>query len=1089
MKGIAFLPGFIGALLTLGIILPANSQVTSDNTTNTTVNSTGNSFNILNGIQKGNNLFHSFQEFSIPTGGSAVFNNSTDVVNIINRVTGGNISNIDGLIKASGNANLFLINPAGITFNENARLDIGGSFFGSTAESLLFKDEFEFSAVNPQNKPLLTVSVPIGLQMGQNPGNIQINGSGYSLDRLSDFSLLATSNSNLQVKTGKTLGLIGGNITMTGSRISTNSGDIQLASVTKGFIDLNSTSSGWKFDYKKVSEFGDIKLDQAIINALSPGGEINLQAKNVFLHNDSNIIIQNRGLEPSDGININTAESIEINDSAITAESGFSTVGDISISTKRLILSGGEGIRSLNSLTPGSNIIINASESIELQSPDPLDPDDTSEIDTATFGDKKAGNIRISTGNLTLWNGARVSSVTRSQGNSGNITIDAKSIQVTGTTSDFFASIISSGSLAEGDAGTLLINTDKLTVQDGGRVDSSIVGSSKAGNITINANEFVEVSGTVPGSINPSSIVSSAILLDESLRISLGLPPLPTGDSANLIINTPQLRVLDGGVVSVRNDGTSGNAGTLQINADDVLIDNQGSVNAIANGRGGDIFLDAETVNISNGGQINASTKTNQGGNIQLQVSDNLNLHNTAGIIANAQQAGQGGNINITASETTLSQGSRVTTDVRGTATGGELRLSGDRLSLLSGSRLSVITSGSGDAGNVVVNVGDIEVSGIENTKITGVGITPTPSFIAAGTFPGSSGKGGSLIIDSNRIRITDGGLIAAGTFGSGASGDVKMNASEFIEVTGVGDKPAPFFGYFTDNHPSHVSATSFSNASAGSVTIQSDSIVVADGGLVEVNAVGKGGGGNLELYGNRIFLNNNASLQAQVTGGNQGNISVEARDLTLLRNNSTITTNASGIASGGNININSPIVAGFENSDIAANAVQGNGGNINITTQGIFGLEFRDKLTPENDITASSEYGVNGTVEINNVGIDPSSGLIELTVELSDSSQQISTGCLNKTGSNFVVTGRGGVPQNPSKVLNTNYIWSDTRDLSVSRRKPNNNSEVTSISNKPAIVEATGFIRNASGEIELVAAQQQPLTAKQIPSCSGANT
>ena len=140
MKGKDFLPGFISGFLCLGIIFPAASQVASDKTTNTTVNQNGNNFNILNGIQKGNNLFHSFQEFSISTGGSAIFKNSTDVVNIINRVTGGNISNIDGLIKANGNANLFLINPQGIIFRENAHLDIGGSFLGSTAESILFED-------------------------------------------------------------------------------------------------------------------------------------------------------------------------------------------------------------------------------------------------------------------------------------------------------------------------------------------------------------------------------------------------------------------------------------------------------------------------------------------------------------------------------------------------------------------------------------------------------------------------------------------------------------------------------------------------------------------------------------------------------------------------------------------------------------------------------------------------------------------------------------------------------------------------------------------------------------------------------------
>jgi len=166
MKGIAFLSGFISVLITSGVILPASSQLTSDNTTNTTVTSSGNNFNILNGIQKGNNLFHSFKEFYIPTGGSVTFQNSSAIKNIINRVTGGNISNIDGLIKASGNANLFLINPAGIVFSENASLDIGGSFYGTTAESIKFADGVEFSATNTES-PLLSINVPVGLQMGQ----------------------------------------------------------------------------------------------------------------------------------------------------------------------------------------------------------------------------------------------------------------------------------------------------------------------------------------------------------------------------------------------------------------------------------------------------------------------------------------------------------------------------------------------------------------------------------------------------------------------------------------------------------------------------------------------------------------------------------------------------------------------------------------------------------------------------------------------------------------------------------------------------------------------------------------------------------
>ncbi|MGB6296976.1 MAG: filamentous hemagglutinin N-terminal domain-containing protein, partial [Rivularia sp. (in: cyanobacteria)] len=220
MKGIAFLSGLISGLVALGVILPAPAQITSDGTTNTKVNQNANNFNILNGIQKGNNLFHSFDKFSIKKGGEATFNNSTDVVNIINRVTGGNISNINGLIKANGSANLFLINPAGIVFGENARLNIGGSFFGSTAESILFEDGFEFRAVNPQQKPLLTISVPVGLQMGKNPGAIEVNGSGHNLiaqDATASPYINLGSANFLQVNENQILALVGGDIQLNGA--------------------------------------------------------------------------------------------------------------------------------------------------------------------------------------------------------------------------------------------------------------------------------------------------------------------------------------------------------------------------------------------------------------------------------------------------------------------------------------------------------------------------------------------------------------------------------------------------------------------------------------------------------------------------------------------------------------------------------------------------------------------------------------------------------------------------------------------------------------------------------------------------------
>ena len=165
------------AILSCLLPLTAQAQITPDGTTSTTVNQNGDNFVIEEGDRVGDNLFHSFNEFSVPTLGSAAFNNGLDIANIFNRVTGSNISSIDGLISANGTANLFLINPNGIIFGQNASLDLGGSFFASTADSLLFEGEAEFSAVNPTAPPLLEVSIPIGANFRENPGDITNRGN------------------------------------------------------------------------------------------------------------------------------------------------------------------------------------------------------------------------------------------------------------------------------------------------------------------------------------------------------------------------------------------------------------------------------------------------------------------------------------------------------------------------------------------------------------------------------------------------------------------------------------------------------------------------------------------------------------------------------------------------------------------------------------------------------------------------------------------------------------------------------------------------------------------------------------------------
>ncbi len=809
------------------------AQVASDGTTNTTVNSIGNNFNIINGIEKSNNLFHSFSNFSIPTGGSATFNlvNTPNITTIFSRVTGGNVSNIDGLIRTVNSTNpvsLFLMNPNGIIFGQNAKLDIGGSFIGTTANSIKFADDTQFGIFPNSNTPLLSLSVPIGLQFGTNPTPIQVEGTGHSLTRLNPLNLGNSAinpqshlkGQQLRVQPGKTLALIGGDINLVGGNLEAKDGRIELGSVGSGTVSLSPVFQGWTFSYDNMQSFRDIRLEkQALVDASGFGrGSIQIQGARVSLIDGSLALIQNLGLQSSGGIKVQASELLELigvapNKVAVSSALRNETLaagsnGDITVKTRQLLLKEGGGINSFTYASGTSGKInLEVADSLKLLGFSPT-YGNLSIISSTTYGTGNGNNINISTRELTASNGGTISTVSFGSGHAGNLVIKATDlVELSGFIPRFFIpTSISSASLLAGNTGDVKIDTKRLVVSNGGRIDSSIAASGNGGSLTINATDSIEVKGSASGSRNPSLISSSANILDESLRLQLRLPPAPTGDSGNLTINTGKLTVTDGALVNAQNEG-SGNAGTLRINADYIGLNNRG--------------------------KINASAKSGEGGNLNLQV-----------------------------------------------------------------------------------------------------------------------------------------------------------------------------------------------------------------------------------------------------------------RDTVLIRRDGQISSEAGGKGNGGNITINAPFIIGLENSDITANAVKGRGGNIEITTQGIFGLAYRSQLTSNSDITANSEFGVNGMVEINNFGVDPSSGLVELPVNLVDSSQQIATGCSNNTGSSFVATGRGGIPQNPNQQVKSDVYdglhirtWSDIRDLSTYRKT----AEITAqILTPETLIQATSWHRNDQGKIQLVAGKssmqvQQSLTCAAV--------
>ncbi|MDJ0533150.1 MAG: filamentous hemagglutinin N-terminal domain-containing protein [Xenococcaceae cyanobacterium MO_207.B15] len=117
------------------------------------------------GAIRGENLFHSFQEFNIDEGKIVNFSNPEGIAHIFSRVTGNNPSAILGTLGVvGGNADLFLLNPNGIIFGRNSSLNVGGSFVATSASSIHFADGNKFATTNTSDKPLLTISTPIGLE-------------------------------------------------------------------------------------------------------------------------------------------------------------------------------------------------------------------------------------------------------------------------------------------------------------------------------------------------------------------------------------------------------------------------------------------------------------------------------------------------------------------------------------------------------------------------------------------------------------------------------------------------------------------------------------------------------------------------------------------------------------------------------------------------------------------------------------------------------------------------------------------------------------------------------------------------------------
>lgn len=924
------------------------AQVSPDNSLGTETSTEDNVTEITGGTRREGNLFHSFQDFSVETDGTAFFNNGTDISNIIGRVTGSSISNIDGLIRANGEANLILINPNGISFGSNARLDIGGAFLGSTAESVVFGDGSVFNT-DLDTPPLLTISTPVGLQLGQ-PAEITLSG---------------TADSDISVA-GTTFALVGNGIAFDGGIVSAESGRIELGSVAQGEVSIESIAAGWQLGYAGVTEFAPLELlgGSALLNpntsANSTGG-IQVYGSEITLER-SQISAETLADAPGGNVVINASESLALtgtaqmgaNASQISnnvAEQSAGEGGSIEITTGRLNIDPRSFIdNSVFGAGTAGNIEIVATEIDlngagfeEFQQQYRLDAlegnlEPGSRITgifagTATTG--SVGDINITTDTLNLSDGAIIFAPVFTAGSSGDLNITATEIDLNASAIQLGAAI---ESIPTASVGNINLQSDRLNVANGAAVINATFGNAPGGDLNISA------SAIDLNTASPESILGTGLYTNTSLGNA------PGGD-LKIIADTIKIEdaLIASNSGSLLPNGTvipfGGLGGNIEIQAKEIT----------ASG----IIFDAADPSLSVGAGIGTSTYSpSNGGNFTIDTSK-LTIEEGASFASATFGAGNGGQLIINATDSV---------ELNGFASDRRVGLEG--LFASSGNTIIPTPEITGASGNISITTPNLQVINgatidVRSTNVGGAGsitLTTDSTFIGQGSSLSATtqdGAGGNIEIDTKTLQL-DRGLINASVSGRGTGGNIEIVASDSMRVSGSGfealraklfdpERLSPEFlaslelSFINEG----ILAASVTSGDAGKIDIQSENLEIVEGGLIATATAGSGSAGTIFLNTSNLTIDASFISNNTLFDGQSGDVEINTHQLEILQGGQ-ITVSTLGSGDGGNVEINarqSVTVAGdagfpqtASNISVGAGAVPltlttGNGGDLIVNT------------------------------------------------------------------------------------------------------------------------------------------------------------
>ncbi len=862
----------------------------------------------------GENLFHSFGEFGVPTNNIANFLNDSglDTSNILARVTGTsgdnpNLSSIYGTIQTTGfeNVNLFLMNPAGFLFGPNATVNVGGMVAVSSADYFKLADNARFNAIPNVSADALLSAFPVAAFgfLGSNPGAITVQGSQFTITE------------------GSSISLVGGNITI--KSVTLDSGVVQPAvlSAPAGQINFASAASPGEFlagtlepapniNSQSFGALGEIQVSQKSLLDVSGDGGGSVMIRGGRLVVDDSIILANvtgpgivtDGLESiGGGIDIRVSQDAVIQNGALldTTVSGNASptvqYSGVSIKADRIEILGSQDFENVpvtgifSSVAQGNTG--GSSGDIKLEGNSILVRDFgtvTTFLETATDGAGNAGNITLKTsGNLDLDGLVFVESLASASGNAGNIELTSAQGNILMTNSPFVNSLTSS--LSSGSVGSIAVNAPNG--------DILLTGNPEFGPATL----FTHIDGT----------------------------------------------------------GVNADKGGIQITAKNLTIENSGI-------------------------QIDNFTSF-QPGDLMVDLTDSLSLSGTdipSSLLTTTRRSARSADLNITAHDILLADGSRASTETYRSGDGGTLNIFTQHLAITSGAQ---ITSGSIVNPSLPPSQPPETPSGAGGTITVQGFASPAESVVIDGTGSGvftdtqGTGAGGNIFVSAKTVTLQNGGTISASTSGTALSAVGGTIAISSVQST-------------TLNNGAYVTASSMGQADAGSIQVDAgDRFAMTDSSVTtEAN---QAGGGTI-----KITTNPNGTVQ--------------------LTNSLISASVLDGTGGGGSVNIDPQFVI-LQNSQILAQAIQGPGGNISITT---------NLLLPDANsvISASSQFGVNGTVTIQSPNA-PGSGQVQpLGKSPLQATSLFNQHCASLAGgefSSFTVAGRDSLPTEPSSWLSSPLV------------------------------------------------------------------